>query len=33
MLLAALCVHEEQLFDELAAFTAKYVPDSQDLTR
>jgi len=33
ILLAALCVHEDQLFGDLANITAKYVPDSQELAR
>nr|CAB3248543.1 GCNF nuclear receptor [Phallusia mammillata] len=33
ILLAALCVHEEQLFGDLADITSRYVPDSEELSR
>nr|XP_018671659.1 nuclear receptor isoform X1 [Ciona intestinalis] len=33
ILLAALCVHEDQLFGDLADITSKYLPDNDELSR
>ncbi|XP_076807619.1 nuclear receptor subfamily 6 group A member 1-like isoform X1 [Clavelina lepadiformis] len=33
ILLAALCVHEDQLFGDLADITTKYLPESEELSR
>uniref|UniRef100_H2YGS5 Nuclear receptor n=1 Tax=Ciona savignyi TaxID=51511 RepID=H2YGS5_CIOSA len=33
ILLASLCVHEDQLFGDLADITSKYLPDSEELSR